>query len=428
MIEIAKGREAIERALDRLKCRAQMSDEAQRQTVLNILKDVREEGDSAVSRYTEKFDGAVLRADEFRVSQEEMDSAMRAISPQLLDVLKKSAENIRRFHEMQKQKTWLDIQPHAMLGQMVQPIQNVGVYVPGGRAAYPSTVLMNVIPAHVAGVERIVMVTPPNADGKIDYVRLAAAKLAGATEIYKMGGAQSIGALAYGTQTIRAVDKITGPGNIYVALAKREVFGVVGIDMMAGPSEILIIADGDANPRYIAADMLAQAEHDPLAAAICVTNSEQVAEQIQEELEKQTTVLSRKEIIRQSLEQYGTIAVTGSLEEAFDMANAIAPEHLEVLVKEPLSWLGHVRNAGAIFLGEYTPEAYGDYLAGPNHTLPTNGTARFASPLSVDDFIKKSSILNFSKEQLQANYRDIAAFANAEGLEAHAKSAEIRFE
>lgn len=427
MIQIADNAATIQVAMGRLFERAKMNNEDQRATVLAILRDVQTEGDQAVIDYTERFDHARFQPTSLRVTNDEIDAAMSEIAPDLLATIKRSAENIRLFHEKQKQKTWLDIQDGAMLGQMIRPIQNVGVYVPGGRAAYPSTVLMNVIPAQVAGVERIVMVTPPDSNGNIDAIRLAAAHIAGTTEIYKVGGAQAVAALAYGTQTIRPVDKITGPGNIFVTLAKREVFGLVGIDMMAGPSEVLIVADQFANPVYIAADMLAQAEHDPLAAAILITDDRILAEMVQKELMKQSAATERNDIAEQSLSQYGTILVAENLDEAFSLANRIAPEHLEVLIESPFDALDKIKNAGAIFLGEYTPESLGDYMAGPNHTLPTNATARFASPLSVDDFMKKSSILHFSKERLQMYYQDIVLFAESEGLQAHADSARIRF-
>jgi histidinol dehydrogenase len=346
-----------------------------------------------------------------------------------VQVIRKSAENIRAYHEKQKQYSWFDSEPSGIiLGQKVTPLASVGVYVPGGKAAYPSSVLMNVIPAKVAGVKRIAMTTPPDSEGKIYAGTLVAAKEAGVTEIYKAGGAQAIAALAHGTESIKKVDKIVGPGNIYVALAKKAVYGHVSIDSIAGPSEILVLADETANPRYVAADLLSQAEHDELASAILITTSEKLAYQVSEEVDKFTAVLSRKEIINKSLDNYGYILIASNLEEAVETANEIASEHLEILTRDPFALMTKIQNAGAIFLGEYSSEPLGDYYAGPNHVLPTNGTAKFFSPLSVDDYIKKSSIISYSREALEPVYKDIVRFARAEGLTAHANSIAVRFE
>lgn len=416
-------------ALRSLLNRSAMESEKELQTVKSILSDVRSEGDAALFQYTQKLDGARLTPDTMIVGEEEIAEAYRQISDELLQSLRKCTENIRVYHERQKRQSWMDIQDGKMVGQIIRPLQRVGTYIPGGRAAYPSTVLMNVIPAKVAGVSEVVLATPCNKQGKVPPLTLVAAKEAGANIIFKMGGAQAIAALAYGTETVPRVDKITGPGNIYVALAKREVFGYVGIDMIAGPSEVLILADEHANSMYVAADMLAQAEHDPMAAAILITDSKAIAEKVVVELEKQLSGLSREVIADQSLREHGAIVLVDDLKkQGVDLANQIAPEHLELLVQEPMEWLGKIHNAGAIFLGEYSPEPVGDYYAGPNHTLPTNGTARFFSPMSVDDFIKKSSIIQYSRNALRMSYQDIACFAEAEGLQAHAKSVNIRFE
>lgn len=413
--------------LNKLLDRSSMNSAAELSAVKTIIADVRARGDAAVLEYTKLFDGARLTADLLRVTQDEIDEAYNSVSDELLAAMRRSASNIAAFHELQKQKTWLDIKDGAILGQIVRPLASVGVYVPGGRAAYPSTVLMNVIPAKVAGVKKIVMVTPPDRQGKIYPLTLVAAHEAGVHEIYKTGGAQAVAALAFGTKSIPKVDKITGPGNIYVALAKREVFGYVGIDMIAGPSEVLIVADKHANPAYAAADMLAQAEHDPLAAAILVTDSEALAKDVQMQIEFQLADLPKREIAAESLKNHGAVVVAPSLEKAVEIANAVAPEHLELLVKEPFAILSSIENAGAIFMGENSPEPLGDYFAGPNHTLPTSGTARFFSPLSVDDFIKKSSIINYSRALLKNAKDDIVTFAEAEGLTAHARSVALRF-
>ncbi len=396
--------------------------------VSEILNRVKEEGDSALFAYTEKFDQAHIDAEGIRVTEEEIKEAYEAVKPELLEIIRKALRNIEDYHKKQRQYSWFDSKPDGtMLGQKVTPLQRVGVYVPGGKAVYPSSVLMNIVPAKVAGVEEIVMVTPPGRDGKVTANTLVAAKEAGADVIYKVGGAQAIGALAYGTESIPKVDKIVGPGNIYVALAKKAVYGHVSIDAVAGPSEILVIADETANPRFVAADLLSQAEHDELASSILVTTSETLAHEVSREVELFLKELSRREIIEKSLEQYGYILVASSMEEAIAVANDIASEHLEIQTKEPYDVMMKIRNAGAIFIGEYSSEPLGDYYAGPNHVLPTNGTARFFSPLSVDDFIKKSSIIAYSKAALEAVHEDIERFANAEQLTAHANSIKVRF-
>lgn len=398
-------------------------------TVSEIIDNVKQNKDQAVSQYTKQFDKADINASNILVTEKEIEEAYSLIDPAVLDVIRKAAINIRVYHEKQKQYSWFDSEPSGIiLGQKVTAIGAVGVYVPGGKAAYPSSVLMNVIPAKVAGVERIAMVTPPDKDGKIYEGTLVAAKEAGVTEIYKVGGAQAIAALAFGTESIKKVDKIVGPGNIYVALAKKAVYGHVSIDSIAGPSEILVIADETANPRYVAADLLSQAEHDELASAILVTTSRELAEAVSVEVDKFVSVLSRKDIMQKSLDNYGYILVADTMEEVVETANEIASEHLEIITKDPFQLMTKIKNAGAIFLGEYSSEPLGDYFAGPNHVLPTNGTAKFFSPLSVDDFIKKSSIISYSREALQPIYKDIVKFATAEGLTAHANSIAVRFE
>lgn len=394
-----------------------------------IIDDVRERGDEALFEMTKRFDGADLNADNIRVTQAEIDEAYTLVDASLIEVIRKAMTNIRVYHEKQSQYGWFDTTPDGtILGQKVTPLQSTGVYVPGGKAAYPSSVLMNVIPAKVAGVEKIVMVTPPGKDGKVNPGTLVAANEAGADEIYKVGGAQAIAALAFGTASVPKVDKIVGPGNIYVALAKKAVYGYVSIDSIAGPSEILVIADETANPRYVAADLLSQAEHDELASAILVTTSEKLAGEVQKEIEGFTQVLSRKAIIEKSLENYGHILIASSIDEAVEIANAIASEHLEIVTANPFEVMTKIRNAGAIFIGENSSEPLGDYFAGPNHILPTNGTAKFFSPLSVDDFVKKSSIIYYSREALAAKKDDIIQFAKAESLTAHANSIAVRFE
>lgn len=399
------------------------------QGVAEILDHVRSEKDAAVFTYTEKFDGAKIDASNIKVTEEEIKEAYELVGEELTGIIRKALFNIRDYHERQRQNSWFESKPNGtMLGQKVTPLQRVGVYVPGGKAAYPSSVLMNIAPAKAAGVDEIVMVTPPGKDGKVTPTTLVAAHEAGADVVYKVGGAQAIAALAYGTESIPKVDKIVGPGNIYVALAKRAVYGHVSIDAIAGPSEILVIADETANPRYVAADLLSQAEHDELASAILVTTSQELAEKVSEEVDGFLNELSRSEIIRKSLDNYGYILVADTMEEVIDIANEIASEHLEIQTKNPYDIMTRIRNAGAIFIGEYSSEPLGDYFAGPNHVLPTNGTAKFFSPLSVDDFIKKSSIIAYSQEALGAIHTDIEKFAKAEHLTAHANSIKVRFE
>ena len=397
--------------------------------VAAILKQVKEKGDEALFAYTEQFDHAHLTKETVRVSEEEIAEAYEKTDEKLIGVIRKALENIRSYHEKQKQYSWFDSKPDGtLLGQKVTPLKRVGVYVPGGKAVYPSSVLMNVIPARIAGVDEVIMVTPPGRDGKVSPHTLVAAKEAGVDAIYKVGGAQAIAALAYGTESIPKTDKIVGPGNIYVALAKKAVYGYVSIDSVAGPSEILVIADETANPRYVAADLLSQAEHDELASAILVTTSAELAEKVSDEVDGFLKELSRAEIIQKSLDNYGYILVAQTMEEAIETANEIASEHLEILTKNPFDVMTKIRNAGAIFLGEYASEPLGDYFAGPNHILPTNGTAKFFSPLSVDDFIKKSSIISYSRDALEKIHEDIEYFAQAEQLTAHANSIKVRFE
>lgn len=394
-----------------------------------ILEEVKEKGDEALFSFTERFDGAKISKDSIRVTKEEIEEAYQMVDPELLTVIRRALVNIKSFHEKQKRNSWFDSQPDGtLLGQKITPLQSVGVYVPGGKAVYPSSVLMNIVPAKVAGVERIIMTTPPGKNGKISVNTLVAAHEAGVDEIYKAGGAQAIGALAYGTASIPKVDKIVGPGNIYVALAKKAVYGFVSIDSIAGPSEILVLADETANPRFVAADLLSQAEHDEMASAILVTTSRTLAEQVAGEVDIFLSKLSRREILLKSLENYGWILVADTMEEAIETANAIASEHLEIVTKDPFQVMTKIRNAGAIFIGEYASEPLGDYFAGPNHVLPTNGTAKFFSPLGVDDFIKKSSLVYYSKEALKEVHEDIIRFAKAEGLTAHANSIAVRFE
>lgn len=397
--------------------------------VQEIVDGVKERGDEALFAYTEKFDGAKVSADNIRVTEEEIEAAMAQVPEELLAVMKTSMENIRRYHEKQKRNSWFDARPDGtILGQKITPLDSVGVYVPGGKAAYPSSVLMNIIPAQVAGVERIVMVTPPGKDGSVNPVTLTAAHLAGATEVFRAGGAQAVAALAFGTASIPRVRKIVGPGNIFVALAKKAVYGHVSIDSIAGPSEILVIADEKANPRYVAADLLSQAEHDQLASAILVTPSMELAKEVSRQAQEMTECLSRRDIIQASLDNYGYILVVENMKEAIQAANEIAPEHLEILTDNPFEVMTKIRNAGAIFMGPYSSEPLGDYFAGPNHVLPTNGTAKFFSPLNVDDFVKKSSIIYYSREALKEASQDIETFAKAEQLTAHANSIHVRFE
>ena len=399
------------------------------QAVNDIIENVKKNGDEAVFDYTLRFDKFALNADNLIVTKEEIAAAYEQLEPGLVEVIRKSAENIRIFHEKQLRNSWFDAKEDGtILGMKITPINRAGVYVPGGKAAYPSSVLMNVIPAKVAGVPQIVMTTPPSADGSVNPGTLVAADIAGVDVIYKVGGAQAIAALAYGTKSIPKVDKITGPGNIFVALAKKAVYGYVSIDSIAGPSEILVLADETANPRYVAADLLSQAEHDELASAILITTSKELAEQVSKEVAAFTAKLSRQEIIQKSLDNYGYILVADTMEMAIEAANEIASEHLEILTKNPFDTMTRIKNAGAIFLGEYSSEPLGDYFAGPNHILPTNGTAKFFSPVNVDDFLKKSSIISYSREALEKIHTDIERFAISEGLTAHANSIAVRFE
>lgn len=398
-------------------------------SVAAILADVKEKGDEAVFDYTKRFDGADINVANIVVTKEEIDEAYSLVDEQLVEVIRKALVNIREYHAKQKQYSWFDSTPNGtILGQKVTPLNRVGVYVPGGKAAYPSSVLMNIIPAKVAGVSQIIMTTPPGKDGRVNPGTLVAANEAGVDVIYKVGGAQAIAAMAYSTDSIRKVDKIVGPGNIYVALAKKAVYGHVSIDSIAGPSEILVIADETANPRYVAADLLSQAEHDEMASAILITTSEELADKVSKEIDSFVAELSRSEIITKSLENYGYILIARDIDEAVETANEIASEHLEIVTKDPFTVMTKIRNAGAIFLGEYSSEPLGDYFAGPNHVLPTNGTAKFFSPLGVDDFIKKSSIISYSREALEPIHEDIIKFANAERLTAHANSIKVRFE
>ena len=398
-------------------------------SVKEILDKVKEEKDAAVFAYTAKFDGAELTADTIEVTDAEIEEAYAQVDDTLLTVIRKAKDNIECYHAKQRQNSWFDSKPDGtILGQKITPLHRVGVYVPGGKAVYPSSVLMNVMPAKVAGVDEIIMVTPPGKNGKVSPNTLVAAKEAGVDKIYKVGGAQAIAALAYGTESIPKVDKIVGPGNIYVALAKKAVYGHVSIDSIAGPSEILVVADETANPRYVAADLLSQAEHDELASAILVTTSEKLAHEVSDQVDGFLKELSRAEIISKSLDNYGYILLADTMEDVIDVANEIASEHLEIQTKNPFEVMTKIRNAGAIFIGEYASEPLGDYFAGPNHILPTNGTAKFFSPLSVDDFIKKSSIISYSREALQKVHKDIESFAKAEQLTAHANSIHVRFE
>ena len=402
---------------------------AQEATVRSIIEDIKARGDEAVFEYTKKFDRAEITTDNFQVTEEEIRAAYKEVPPELLDVVRKALVNIRAFHEKQKQNSWITTtEKGTILGQKITPMQRVGVYVPGGKAAYPSSVLMNIVPAKVAGVEEVIMTTPCSAQGKVNPVVLVAANEAGADRIFKVGGAQAIAALAFGTESIPKVDKIVGPGNIFVALAKKAVYGNVSIDSVAGPSEILVLADETANPRYVAADLLSQAEHDEMASAVLVTTSEDLARKVSAEVDGFLKILSRREIIQKSLDNFGRILVARSRQEAIDAANEFAPEHLEIVMKDAFEFMTKIRNAGAIFIGEYSSEPLGDYFAGPNHILPTSGTARFFSPLSVDDFVKKSSIIHYSREALKEIHKDIEQFAKCEQLTAHANSIAVRFE
>ena len=423
MINIIKyddkeGKKLVEALLSR----SQLEHGNVQEIVNDIIANIKANGDKALFEYTKKFDKFDVNKDNVLVTEDEIKEAYNQVDADLIRVIKKSAERIGAFHEKQKMNSWLEPSKNGeMLGQLIRPLQRVGVYVPGGKAAYPSSVLMNIIPAKVAGVEEIVMTTPPSADGKISPTTIVAADIAGVHKIYKAGGAQAVAALAFGTESIPKVDKIVGPGNIFVALAKRSVYGYVNIDSVAGPSEILILADESANP-----DLLSQAEHDELASAVLITDCKELAEKVQIEAENQTNRMERKEIIKKSQDNYGAIIVVDNFDEACDLCNQIAPEHLEISTKEPFSLLPKIQNAGAIFLGHYTPEPLGDYMAGPNHVLPTGGTARFFSPLSIDDYIKKSSIISFSKDAMQELGPDVVKFAEAEGLTAHANSIKVR--
>lgn len=428
MINIIKyddneGKKLVEALLSR----SQLEHGNVQEIVNGIIADIKVNGDKALFEYTKKFDKFDVNNDNVLVTEDEIKEAYNQVDADLVRVIRKSAERIAAFHEKQKMNSWLEPSKNGeMLGQLIRPLQRVGVYVPGGKAAYPSSVLMNIIPAKVAGVEEIVMTTPPSADGKISPTTIVAADIAGIHKIYKAGGAQAVAALAFGTESIPKVEKIVGPGNIFVALAKRSVYGYVNIDSVAGPSEILILADESANPQFVAADLLSQAEHDELASAVLITDCKELAEKVQIEAENQTNRMERKEIIKKSQDNYGAIIVVNNFDEACDLCNQIAPEHLEISTKEPFSLLPKIQNAGAIFLGHYTPEPLGDYMAGPNHVLPTGGTARFFSPLSIDDYIKKSSIISFSKEAMQELGPDVVKFAEAEGLTAHANSIKVR--
>ncbi len=415
----------------RLERESEYGSPEQNAAVKEIVDGIRREGDDALLRYTAAFDKVTLAPGQLRVTDDEIQGAYELVEPEFLDALRQAAANITAFHEKQKRSTWIDVAPDGtMLGMVLRPLKRVGLYVPGGKAAYPSSVLMNVLPAKVAGVPEIVLVTPPSTGGRegIDPYILVAAAEAGVTEMYRVGGAQAVAALAYGTASIPAVDKICGPGNIYVALAKRAVFGAVDIDSIAGPSEIVVLADESADPRFIAADMLSQAEHDEMASAVLVTPSQGLADAVASELERQVATLPRVDIARRSLEQYGAILIVDNLDEGLDVVNKLAPEHLEVMTEDPLDLLGRIETAGAIFLGPYSSEPVGDYFAGPNHILPTNGTARFSSPLNVDDFLKKSSLIRYSKKALMRDAAGIATLARHEGLEGHARAVEIRIE
>ncbi len=426
---VSLTKQSQEELLELLKERNPASYTSQQAAVDDIIANVREKKDEAVFLYEKQFDHCELSRESLRVSKEEIEEAYRELDPEFVEVMKRAAENIRAYHEKQKVNSWITTKEDGtILGQKVTPIEVSGCYVPGGRAVYPSSVLMNIIPAKVAGVPKIIMCTPPNAEGKAPAGSLVAADIAGADEIYKVGGAQAIAAMAYGTETIPKADKITGPGNIYVALAKKACFGITGIDSVAGPSEILVIADETADPRYIAADLLSQAEHDPLASAILLTTSKRFAEQVSAEIDRFLETLSRAEIIRESLDNYGYAFVGETMDDMIEAANAIASEHMEIVTKDAFEVMTKIKNAGAIFLGSYSSEPLGDYYAGPNHILPTNGTARFFSPLGVDQFIKKTSIISYSKEALERAHKDIELFAANEGLTAHANSIAVRFD
>lgn len=426
---VSLTKQSQDELLELLKGRNPASYTSQQAAVDDIIANVREKKDEAVFLYEKQFDHCELSRENLRVTRKEIEEAYRELDPEFIEVMKRAAENIRAYHEKQKVNSWITTKEDGtILGQKVTPIEVSGCYVPGGRAVYPSSVLMNIIPAKVAGVPKVIMCTPPNAEGKAPAGSLVAADIAGADEIYKVGGAQAIAAMAYGTETIPKADKITGPGNIYVALAKKACFGITGIDSVAGPSEILVIADETADPRYIAADLLSQAEHDPLASAILLTTSKAFAEQVSAEIDRFLETLSRAEIIRESLDNYGYAFVGETMDDMIEAANAIASEHMEIVTKDAFEVMTKIKNAGAIFLGSYSSEPLGDYYAGPNHILPTNGTARFFSPLGVDQFIKKTSIISYSKEALERVHEDIELFAANEGLTAHANSIAVRFD
>ena len=428
MNRIKLGAASMDNILENLLKRSPNQYGSYQDKVTNILDEVKENGDEALFSLTKEYDKAEINKQNIRVTEEEIKEAYSLVDDSLIHVMKKSLKNIRDFHEKQLRNSWMETRENGVIvGQRMTPLESVGVYVPGGKAAYPSSVLMNIAPAKVAGVKRIVMTTPPGADGKVTPATLVAANLAGADEIYKVGGAQAVGALAFGTESIKKVAKICGPGNIFVALAKKAVYGYVSIDSIAGPSEILVLADESANPGYVAADLLSQAEHDELASAILVTTSEELATKVEKEVEEFLKTLSRADIIRKSLDNYGYLLVADSMEDAIHASNEIASEHLEILTKNPFDTMTRIQNAGAIFLGEYSSEPLGDYMAGPNHVLPTNGTAKFFSPLNVDDFVKKSSLISYSREALEEIHEDIIQFAEAEQLTAHANSIAVRF-
>ncbi len=429
MKTVALTKDSIEHVLENLLKRSPNQYGAYEATVATMIERVKKEKEAALFAYTKEFDGAVITKENFQVTKEEIDAAFAEIDPEFVTVLEHASANIRAFHEKQVRNSWFDTKPDGSItGQRITPIDRVGVYVPGGKAAYPSSTLMNVIPAKVAGVREIIMTTPPDAWGKIPATTLVAAKIAGVDKIYKVGGAQAIAALAYGVESFDKVDKIVGPGNIFVALAKKAVYGHVSIDSIAGPSEILVLADESANPKYIAADLLSQAEHDELASAILITTSKTLAEQVEQEVEGFLAQLGRSDIMKKSLEQYGYLLIAESMEDAIETANQIASEHLEILTKNPFETMTKIRHAGAIFLGEYSCETLGDYFAGPNHVLPTNGTAKFFSPLNVDDYTKKSSIIAYSKEGLESVHKEVELFARKEGLTAHENAVKVRFE
>lgn len=428
MISIIKyGDEEGKKLVSDILSRSQLENKEVQRTVDAIIADIRENGDKALFEYTKKFDKFDVTSENILVKENEIEEAYSLVDKELTGVIKRSAERITSFHEKQKVNSWLEPARNGeMLGQLIRPLERVGVYVPGGKAAYPSSVLMNIVPAKVAGVGEIIMTTPPDKNGKINPTTIVAADIAGVDKIYKAGGAQAVAALAFGTESIPKADKIVGPGNIFVALAKRSVYGYVNIDSVAGPSEILVLADESANPEYVAADMLSQAEHDEMASAILITVSASLAERVKAELERQTAKLERRAIIEKSLSDYGAIILVNNFDEACALSNAVAPEHMEVCTERPFELLPKIQNAGAVFLGHYTPEPLGDYMAGPNHVLPTGGTARFFSPLSIDDYIKKSSIISFSEEAFRELGEDVIKFANAEGLTAHANSVRVR--